>query len=510
MRASTSAGPPLVAGGRLAPGWLPASRTAVIGRHAELEQIRGAMSAGRLTTVTGVPGVGKTLLALTVAAGVQAAGTRVRLAALDRLEDPGQLHQVLAVAADGCGRAGAETVPMLLVLDNAEHLNEDVAAMADELLRATPDLRILATSRHSLAIEDERLVEIQPLPLPDPDQPPHDEPDRDPALALFAARARSVRTGWQITPDNAAAVARICRRLDGLPLAIEMAAARLRVMSIAQLEDALDGDRFAVLARRQVGAPPRHLTVWALVDWSWRLCSAAERLLWTRLSASTGAIDLEAARRVCAGDWSPRRVDGLLASLVDKSVLIAQDAGQVVSYRLLETVREYGARRLAESGVVHSLASLAWIAAADDPTRAATILGALQRAEHESGLGMGPALLHRQDQAATDARTALGEDRYQAALTAGRRLSLDAAVDVAMRREPAEGTPSAVSSRLTARQQEVAELVAAGWSNRQIAARLGISLRTADAHVAQILRRLGLTSRTQVAPWISHHAATGG
>ena len=240
---------------------------------------------------------------------------------------------------------------LLLVLDNCEHLVDAVAKLADQLLRAAVGLRVLATSRESLNITGETVLPVPPLAGPDPRRPlTVARMMHFPAVALFAERAGQVVPGFAVTEINKAAVARICRRLEGMPLALELAAARTRVLSPEQIEARL-GDRLGLLTRGSRTEPARQQTLRGSIEWSYELCSAAERLLWARLSVFAGGFELDAAEGICADDrLAAEKVLELLAALADKSVLIAEHLDAGVRYRLPETLREFGQERLRHAG----------------------------------------------------------------------------------------------------------------------------------------------------------------
>ncbi|WP_433182204.1 BTAD domain-containing putative transcriptional regulator [Actinoallomurus sp. CA-150999] len=328
------------------PGALPARSTRFIGRDRELAEVRAALENARLVTLTGFGGTGKTRLAVEVADGWP---EPARLVELGAVTAPGGVAPaVLATVDDGETGAFAPADPLgrlvaalagrrlLLLLDNCEHLVDAAAELAERLLAAAPEVRILATSREPLAIAGESLFPVAPLGLPEPGADPRESP----AVSLFADRAAAVRPGFAVTDD----VVRVCRELDGIPLAIELAAARLRSLTADQLAERI-GDRFRLLDRGRRSAVSRHRTLRAVVDWSWDLLDEAEQALLRRMSVFVGGADAEAVRRVCApgGD-----VVEALAGLVDKSLVIADGTG--ARYRLLETVREYAAGRLEDAG----------------------------------------------------------------------------------------------------------------------------------------------------------------
>ncbi|MFD2420072.1 ATP-binding protein [Amycolatopsis pigmentata] len=353
-------------------GRLPADVTSFVGRRRELGDVKRLLSELRLVTVTGGGGVGKTRLALRVAAEVRRAFPHgVWFVGLSSVRDPDLLSQevedpdLLAylIAAELGLREQARRDPLqslaehlatrsvLLVLDNCEHVVPACAVVVSALLQACPRLRILATSREPLSVSGESVFAVPPLSTPDPDRhAPPAELLLSESVALFAARAVVVDPDFQLAEDNCRAVAGICHRLDGVPLAIELAAARLRALSPQQILDRL-ADRFALLTRGCRAGPDRQQTLRACVDWSFESCTKQERLLWTRLAVFVGGCELDAVEGVCADDQLPEAdVLDEVARLVDKSVLVREGTGEVVCYHMLETIREYGLRRLSESG----------------------------------------------------------------------------------------------------------------------------------------------------------------
>ncbi len=346
-------------------GNLPAPTTAFVGRGRELDETRQALASARLVTLTGVGGVGKTRLAVRAATDLQRAfPDGAWLVDLAPLDDPGLVAQTTAATIGVRDQSARWLVAvlsdhladkhLLLVLDNCEHLLDACAVLADTLLEAAAELRILATSRQPLGLPGEQTVLVPPLGLPDlePDASDAsvDRLTRSDAVSLFVARAGEVVPGFTLTEQNAPAVAAVCTRLDGVPLAIELAVARLRALSPDQVLDRLD-ERFRLLTRGNPAARPRQQTLQALVDWSYALCSAEERELWGRVSVFAGSFDLPAAESVCPGAGLP--ADALLdavAGLVEKSVLLREEHRTGVRYRLLETIRQYGRERLAEHG----------------------------------------------------------------------------------------------------------------------------------------------------------------
>jgi non-specific serine/threonine protein kinase len=353
-------------------GNLPAELTSFVGRRGELAEVRRLLAGSRLVTLTGVGGVGKTRLALRTAAGLRRAfGDGVWLVQLDQLRDEALVPQAVAGALGLQDRAGYEPAAalaeyltgrqLLLVLDNCEHVVDPVAKLADALLRAAAGLRVLATSRESLNMTGETVLAVPPLATPEAGRRLSvAELARLPAVGLFTERAAQVVPGFAVTEANMAAVAGICRRLEGLPLAIEMAAARLSVLSPGQIESRL-GDRLGLLTQGSRTQPTRQQTLRASVEWSYELCSQAERLLWARLSVFAGGCELDAVEGICADHrLAAEEVLELLAALVGKSVLIAAHSQDGVRYRLPEILREYGQERLQESGEYTALRRRRW------------------------------------------------------------------------------------------------------------------------------------------------------
>lgn len=342
-------------------GALPLELTSFVGRRKEVSELKSLLSASRLVTLTGVGGVGKTRLALRVASTVRKDfSDGVRLIELGEVHD-GSLTESVVAAALGVRDQPARPVQdvvidflhtrdLLLVLDNCEHVVEGAAELVDALLQACPGLRILATSREPLGITGERVRSLSPLTIPGPDMTPSLRTVlRYDAVTLFAERAAATVEGFEVTDDNAATLAQICSRLDGLPLAIELAAARLRAMSPDQILQRLT-DRFALLTRGSRGTPSRQRTLWWSVDWSYELCTPSEQRLWARLSVFAGTFGLDAAESICGDDEPAGALLDSLSSLVEKSILIREEQGSVVRLRLLETLREYGREKLQHRG----------------------------------------------------------------------------------------------------------------------------------------------------------------
>jgi predicted ATPase/DNA-binding CsgD family transcriptional regulator len=336
---------------------LPAQVSSFIGRDGELAEVRSLVGGSRLVTLTGTGGAGKTRLALQVAAGLaDGAGDGVWFADLAPLGDPDlvavTVADVLGVRQEA-GRPVLDTLveavggrSLLVVLDNCEHLIGASAKLADALLRNCPGLALLATSREPLGIDGERVYRVPSMGVP-ADGEDTDAIRTSEAVRLFTDRAgqHGVTLAWD--QEAASVIGRICRRLDGIPLAIELAAARLRVMSAGELGARLD-QRFAILTGGSRAAAPRQQTLRAMVEWSWELLTDAERAVLARLSVFAGGFDLAAAETVAADPDVPLgEVAGSLGALVDKSLVQFGDAGAGLGrYRLLDTVRQYAAVRL--------------------------------------------------------------------------------------------------------------------------------------------------------------------
>jgi predicted ATPase len=334
----------------------PVEVTSFIGRQREMSDVRRLLRKTRLLTLTGAGGVGKTRLALRMAQSLGGCfPSGVEFVELATLEDADLLEPTVA-AALGLPDSGRHSTPvlvdhladkrMLLVLDNCEHLLQACGDLVDRLLRGAPRLQILITSRHTLGVTGEQVLPVPPLPVPTADATVRGIA-RCEAVRLFTERAAGVRRGFAVDAVNAPAVARLSQRLDGIPLAIELAAVRLRTTPVEELVRQLD-DRFDVLTGGSSTALPRHQTLRATMEWSFGLCSPDEQLLWSRLSMFPGGVDLETVEAICSGDGIAREdMFDLVAGLVDKSVLAGERRDTGVRYRMLESIRAYGRERLA-------------------------------------------------------------------------------------------------------------------------------------------------------------------
>ena len=339
---------------------LPIQPTRFIGREREVVAVRNLVSAQRLVTLAGTGGAGKTRLALQVAADLlDTFEDGVWLVEMGPVADPALVPQAVAIVLSVREEPGRSplaslveymrTKHLLLLLDSCEHVVQACAELANALLRAVPRLHILVTSREVLAIGGETTWRVPSLSLPPLPPPPPESLDQYEAVGLFMERATAANPNLRLTAQNAAAVLEICAQLDGIPLAIELAAARIRMLSVQQIAARLD-DRFRLLTGGSRAAMPRQQTLRSVVDWSYGLLQDNERLLFRRLSVFAGGWTLEAAEAVCAFDGlDPYDVLDLMNQLVDKSLVIAEEQGQD-RYRMLETMRQYARERLTEAG----------------------------------------------------------------------------------------------------------------------------------------------------------------
>ncbi len=343
-------------------GNLPLELSSFVGRERELSEVERLLAGTRLLSLTGTGGCGKTRLALKVAGNlVGKFDDGVWWVGLAPLSDPALAPKSVASALgvrERPGRQMMETLSdhlgsrkMLLILDNCEHLIGACATLAEALLRTCPDLKILATTREPLGIAGEANWPVPSLSVPAAHPlPPVHELVRYEAVGLFVERAAEAGPGFEPTEHNAPAVVRVCRKLEGVPLAIELAAARTKVLTVEQIADRL-GDSFGLLTEGSRTALPHQRTLRATVDWSHGLLSEGERDLFQRLSVFAGGFTLEAAEEVCSGRGIEQvEVLPLLSRLVDKSLVVTEVREEHVRYRLLEAIRQYGEEKLRESG----------------------------------------------------------------------------------------------------------------------------------------------------------------
>jgi non-specific serine/threonine protein kinase len=349
---------------------LPHRSTSFIGREREVAAIRQHLTTTRLLTLTGAGGCGKSRLALETAwTLVEELPDGVWLVELASLADPELIPQQVGATLgvrEQPGRPWTEMLvgalrpkQLLLVLDNCEHLLAGCVALIDLLLRGCPEVRVLTTSREPLGMLGETALRVPPLTYPEAEaaRPRLEELIQYEAVRLFVERAGAASLPFALTAENAAAVARLCRGLDGIPLALEMAASRVRAMPVAALAERLD-DRFRLLADGNRAALPRHRTLRAMLEWSYDLLSEPERILLHRLSVFAGGWTLEAAEAVTCGEapipaqpgTHDEAVVDLLTKLVDKSLVVYEDRAGEARYRFLETVRQFAGERLEASG----------------------------------------------------------------------------------------------------------------------------------------------------------------
>jgi predicted ATPase/class 3 adenylate cyclase len=341
---------------------LPSQLTPLIGREQALDEIRPLLERDRLVTLVGPGGIGKTRLAIQAGAELQEMfPDGIWLAEFASLNDasllPNAIAKLFGIAIEGNAPAlpavllALQRRKTLIILDNCEHVTEAVAELAETLLRRCPEVRMLVTSRERLGLIGESLFRVESLAVP-----PRDEvldetaTERWAALSLFADRARAVDRGFVLDPDTLGPVAEICRRLDGIPLALELAAARLSVMSVGEVANGLN-ERFRISTRDCRGLPPRHRTLQATMDWSYGLLSDEEQRLFRGAGVFSGSWTIEAATHVLVeAGTSQWQVFDLVGALVDKSLIVAEKAGQDRHFRLLETMRAYALDRLEAAG----------------------------------------------------------------------------------------------------------------------------------------------------------------
>jgi predicted ATPase/class 3 adenylate cyclase len=342
-------------------GNLPIQATTFIGRAREKSEVQALVASSRLVTLTGAGGSGKTRLSLEVAADLRdECSDGVWLVELAAVDDEGMVASAISQDLGIVRQSGRPVLEalldalapqhMLIVLDNCEHLIGGCAKAADAIVRQCPEVRLVATSREPLGIGAETIYRVPPLSLPDPRDDSSPGPESSDAVALFADRAGKQGVHLVLDEQTTPLVVSICERLDGLPLAIELAAARLRSLSLSDLADRLD-QRFRLLTGGSRTAPQRQQTLRAAIEWSCSLLHDAEQVLLRRLSAFPDSFDLDAAEAACGfGDIDVFDVADLLGSLVDKSLVVTEPAAGALRYRLLETIRQLAAEQLAEAG----------------------------------------------------------------------------------------------------------------------------------------------------------------
>ena len=359
------------------PSGLPAELTSFVGRRTELREVKRLLATTRLLTLTGSGGAGKTRLALRAAAEMSRSfPDGAWLVSLASVQDPLLVPQAVFTALGVQDLSGGLSLSSLteylagkrtmLVLDNCEHLLDGCAVLASTLLSVCPELRLLATSRQALGVAGEVRMVVPSMSLPEAGSGNAVERAlRSDAVWLLSERAAAVVPGFTIDTGNAAGVVELCRQLDGIPLALELAAVRLGSLSLDQLNQGLAGE-LSILGEGNRGAEARQQTLEATLGWSYRLLDEHERLLWARLSVFAGGFAADAVREVCSDQRLPaHQITGLLGALVDKSILKCQLAGSSARYWLLDTLRHYGWQRLREFGEQTDLQKrhLNWICA---------------------------------------------------------------------------------------------------------------------------------------------------
>ena len=349
------------------PNNLPAQPASFVGRDVEVAEVRRLVGSARLVTLTGAGGCGKTRLGLQVAAELlDGSGDGVWLVELASVSEQGAVPAAISEVLGITSRAGRPVLDTLLdalelqyvliVLDNCEHLIGACAEVANAILLRCARVHLMATSREPLGIGGETIYRVPSLSLPNPDDGDISATEHSDAVALFVDRARAQGVECTLDEETSALVVSICRRLDGMPLAIELAAARLRSMSLEGLNNRLD-QRFRLLTGGSRSALPRQQTLRATVDWSYSLLNSSEQSLLRRLSVFAESFDLEAAEEVCClQDVEEIDVDDLLGSLVDKNLVVTEPSGGRARYRLLETIRQFAAERLVGSDEVEAAA----------------------------------------------------------------------------------------------------------------------------------------------------------
>ena len=342
---------------------LPLPLTSFIGREKEQEEIKKLVLKNRLVTIVGMGGIGKTRLSIQIGfALLNDFLNRIWWVELASLADPTLVPQVLLTALGLAEQAGRSPLSILtdflqpkqalLILDNCEHIVHDCAQVAESLLHGCPDLHILATSRETLGVDGEATYVVPTLATPNPRKATLEALSEYEAVQLFVERARSASPGFMLTIENAPAVAQICHHLDGIPLAIELGAARVKVLNVEEIARRLE-DRFHFLTSGARTALPRHQTLRAMIDWSYNLLSEKEKLLLRRVAVFTGGWSLELAEHVCSDDTIVLdEILDLLTRLVDKSLIAVDHQKVATRYRILETVRQYAQEKLSESGDV--------------------------------------------------------------------------------------------------------------------------------------------------------------
>jgi predicted ATPase/DNA-binding CsgD family transcriptional regulator len=463
---------------------LPHELSRFVGRQAEIEAIANELRSARLVTLTGSGGVGKTRLALRVAGQASHEYAARVWVGLSAVGEGARLGRAVAAAVQTGDRDIVETLVatlrgqrLLLVLDNCEHVIGRCAELAVRVLQECAGVRILATSREPLAVVGEHVHPVTPLMLPTEDDS-FERLAKNEAVQLFVERARARTARFALTPETAALTAAICRAVDGVPLAIELAAARTATMTLSEIARRLD-DPLALLDGSGRAAPPRHQSLRASLDWSHDLLSEPEQRLLRRLAVFGDGFSLDTATAVCSDRHLPAAdVARWLDRLVAQSLVLIEEHAGATRFRLTQTVRLYGLGRLEQTDELAPLQERyrAWCVAALEPARLWP-LGTNAEAGDE--------LIASVFDPRRERSVVMLEPRM--AMQSG-----DPAPPKARLRRP---------SLLSERERDVAILVANGRSNREIAEELVITKKTAEAHVSHILTKLGLGSRVQIATW---------
>ena len=342
-------------------GNLPVELTSFVGRRQGLADLKRALASNRLLTLTGAGGIGKTKLALRAGReSLRQYPDGVWFVELAPIQEPELVVQAVFTALGLQDHSSSWAVTTLvdyladkrplLILDNCEHVLDPTAVLAGTLLRACPELRILATSRQALGITGEVVVDVPTLSLPDDGDASPEALHRSDAVSLFVERAGAVQQGFAVDAANAAAILSICTHVDGIPLALELAAVRLNALGLDALDRGLAA-RLGALGTGDRSAAPRQQTLDGAIDWSYQLLSEHERLLWARLSVFAGGFELDAAQAVCTGDGlDAEEIPGIVGSLVEKSVLKRRQGAGADRFRLLEPLRQFGRERLRDAG----------------------------------------------------------------------------------------------------------------------------------------------------------------
>ena len=474
---------------------LPVQLSTFVGRRAEITELRRLAAENRLVTLVGGPGLGKSRLAIQLAPALAPAGS-LGYVSVATIDDPRRLALQIAAALDLSPDhllAELRSRASLLVLDGCEHLVDAAAEVVDGLLRQCPRLTVLATSREPLGVPGELTFRVPPLGAAE-------------ARELFLQRLALARPDLRLTEADHRLVAEICERLDGVALALELAAVRLRTMSLEDVHARLSGWLQLLTGGARTGAP-RQKTMRAAIEWSHDLLERGEQAALARLSVFAGSFGLGAAEAVCG--FRPLTLEAVLPALtglIEKSLVVHSPAG----YHLPETVRQFAAERLLDAGeeadarALHAdfytlLAERGGAGPAEAENLAAA-LGWSHRCDSDRYLrltaALGPYWLARGE-------LAEGQVRLQSALDLPGGPAPARAAALEESRRIAEAAEAVRPEDLTGREVEIARLVAEGLTNRQIAARLYLSVRTVEGHVEHLRNKLGFATRARVAAWVS-------